>query len=177
MYKIATKHKINKKEVVEKLKQKVLSSCCVIIANYQGLNVTQLTEFRRGLAKYDAKFEVVRQKLFEIALRETKFEPIKDFLKNAVGIITCSNEEKVLNVVKYITEYSKQNDKLKILGGFLYDRICDYVKIKEIASLPSKEELIIKLLQLLVSPLNRLYLTLKTPMVSLVNILATKSKR
>jgi len=142
MYKTAVKHKINKKEVVERLKQKILSSSAIIIANYQGLNVAQITEFRRELAKHNAKFEVVRQKLFEIALRNTKCEEIKTFISNAIGIITCSDEEKVLDVTKYLIEYAKQNNKFKILGGYLYERICDPAKINEIAKLPSKIELI-----------------------------------
>jgi large subunit ribosomal protein L10 len=177
MYKTAVKHKINKKEVVERLKQKILSSSVIIIANYQGLNVAQITEFRRELAKNNAKFEVVRQKLFEIALRNTKCEEIKTFISNAIGIITCSDEEKVLDVTKYLIEYAKQNNKFKILGGYLYDRICDPAKINEIANLPSKIELIAKLIQLLNSPINRLCLTLKSPLTSLINILSTKSSK
>jgi len=179
MYKIAKKHKItktDKQNIIKNIKQEVEKSSAVIVVNYQGLTVAQLSEFRRGLAKYNTKFKVVRQKLFELTIKQTDLEGIKNFIHNAIGVIYCYNEDDVLNVLKYIIDYSKQNEKLRILGGFLYNEICDFGKIKEISSLPSKQELIAKLLQLN-SPINRLYLTLRTPISSLINILSIKSKQ
>ncbi len=178
MYKTAKKHKISredKQKIIEEIRQNINTSSGLIVANYQGLNVAQLTELRRGLAKYNAKFKVVKQKLFELSLKNTKLEEIKKFIRNAIGIVWCYNEEEVLNVIKYIINYSKQNEKLKILCGYLYNEIYDFEKIKEIYSLPSKQELIIRLMQLLNYPINRIYLTLRTPISSLINILSIKS--
>jgi large subunit ribosomal protein L10 len=180
MYKIAKKHRITKKDkqnIVNNLKKELEKTSSIIVANYQGLTVAQLTEFKRGLAKYNAKFKVVRQKLFELAIKQTELENIRNFIHNAIGIIYCYNEDELLNILKYIIDYSKQNEKLKILGGFLYNEICDFGKIKATSSLPSKQELIAKMLQLLNSPINRMYLTLRTPISSLINILSIKSKK
>lgn len=180
MYKTAQKHRISKdvkKEIIQKLKEETLSSKGIIIMNYEGTTVKQLTEFRTGLAKYNAKFKVVKNKLFELALQHTELESIKQFIRYAIGVIYCKDEDKISDVLKYVINYIKEVTSLKIVGGYVYNQILSAEKINEVAKLPSKTELISKAVYLLASPIRRLYSVMYSPLNLLVNILSIKSKR
>lgn len=180
MYKTAKKHKISKQtksKIIESLKQELVESKCIIVSNYQGLNNEQFLQLRKNLSKYNSKFKVIKNKLFELSLKNTHLEELKNYIKNAVGIVVCKEEKNIIPTIKYLLDYSQENSQLKILGGYLYDIMVDSNKIVEISKLPSKEELIAKLVGLLSMPIRRLYSVLNTPMISLLNILKTKSQQ
>lgn len=179
MYKTAQKHRLNRQQklqIINNLTEIVSSSKVLILSNYTGLTVSQITELRRGLSKYNSKFKVVQNKLFEISLDKTPCRELKNFINRSIGIIYSDSEQYVQNVLKFIVDYEKQYDKFKILGGRVYDTIVDAKRIKEISELPSKEELIGKFVYLCSLPLRKLLISLKNPMVSLLNIIDRKSK-
>lgn len=179
MYKTAQKHRLNREQklqIINNLLEIVSSSKILLISNYSGLNVSQITELRRGLLKYNSRFKVVTNKLFEISLEKSDYKELKKFINKNIGIIFSDAEQDVQNILKFLVDYEKQYDKFKILGGLVYNTIVDANKIKEIAQLPSKDELIAKFVYLCSSPLRKLLLSLKQPIVSMLNILDTKSK-
>lgn len=180
MYKTAKKHKISKHkkyEIIQSLKKELTESKCIIISNYQGLNNQQFMQLRKNLLKYNSKFKVIKNKFFELSLQNTHLEELKNYINNAIGIVICNEENNIIPILKYLLEYSQENPKLKILGGYLFDIKADSKKLIEISKLPSKEELIAKLVGLLSTPIRRLYSVLNTPMISLVNILKVKSQK
>ncbi len=180
MYKIAKKHKISKQkkyEIIQSLKQELTKSKCIIISNYQGINNEQFMQLRKNLLKYNSKFKVIKNKFFELSTQNTHLEELRNYINNAIGIVICKEEDKIIPMIKYLLEYSKENPKLKILAGYLFDIKADSNKIEEISKLPSKEELIAKLLGILSTPIRKLYTALNTPMISLINILKAKSQK
>ncbi|MCS7227853.1 MAG: 50S ribosomal protein L10 [Endomicrobia bacterium] len=179
MYKIAQKRRIDKnakKNIVQQIKNDLSLAKGIIIINYQGTTVEQFTQFRRDLAKHNAKVKVVKNRLLELAIKNSDFEEMKTFIHNAIAVVSIYNEDNILNAIKCITEHTKQNEKLKVVGGYLYKQILNSEKIKDIANLPSKEQLVEKAIYLISTPLRRLYLLLQSPLYSLVNLISIKSK-
>lgn len=178
MYKIAQKHKTGRKQkenIIKQLKEELSVAKGFILANYEGSTVAQLTELRRSLAKYKSKMKVVKNRLFERAIKELGLDEVLQFIHRGIAVIFCYDEEEIVNIVKHLMDYIKQNEKFRLLGGYLYEEIVGYDKIKEIALLPSKQELIAKSVYLLSSPIRKLVSSLKYPINSLVNILMSKS--
>lgn len=179
MYKTALKHRLNRQQKLQKINdlcEIISSSKILIISNYCGLTVAQLTELKKGLLKHNCKFKVVKNKLFEIALNKTGFEELKQFIYKNIGIIYSSDEQFIQSLLKFIVEYETQQEKFKILGGYVYNTVVDANKIKELSKLPSKEELIGKVIYLISMPLRRLMFTLNSPISKFLNILTIKSK-
>lgn len=179
MYKTAKKHKIRREEkvnIVNQFQQEIEMSRGLIITNFEGITAHQIGEIRRNLKKYNSKLKVVNNKLFLLALKNKNLEVLGKFMYGSIGVVFCYNEDDVINVVKYLVDTSSQLDKLKISGGYIFNTIVSSEKIKEIAKLPSKQELIAKSVYLIKSPLVKFIIVLKHPINLLLNILDTKLK-
>lgn len=178
MYKTAQKHRLSrteKEKLINDFLNIISSSKVLVIANYGGLNVAQITELRRNLLKYNSKFKVIKNKLFELALNKSDVKELRQFINKSVGIVYSDNEQNIQEILKSIVDYEKQYENFKIIGGYVYNSIVDANKIREISKLPSQKELVAKLIYLCGVPLRRLILTLKNPITSLLFILEKKS--
>ncbi len=168
--------KEQKKEIVSSVKEKIESSHSILLVSSEGIPATTISQFRKELASYNAKYIVIKKTLFIMGVKQSAARELENFYKGLCGIIVCNSEADTINVTKFVYNWSKDNPKLKILCGFINNKLVSVEKIIEIANLPSKEVLIYNLLLILNSPIVKFYNVLRTPIVSLLNILATKSK-
>jgi large subunit ribosomal protein L10 len=174
MERVATKKRLTietKSKIVENLQKEISSAKCVLFASYEGLTVADVTQIKKSMSKLDSKFNVYRNRLLTMALEKISMSQLSQFVSGPTTVIICKDENKVVDVVKYLCDYAKENQKLKLVGGYLFNTIADVEKLKEISQIPNRETLIIKLLSLLASPINNLYSILNAPMTALLNIL------
>lgn len=119
-----------------------------IIVSFQGLTVAKDQEFRNNLRAAGAKYQVVKNTLARIAVKGTDFEQATDHLKGVTAIAWTDSDPVVL--AKAISKFMKDNaDVYKFKTGVVDGKLVDLKQVTEIASLPSKEELISKLLYVL----------------------------
>ncbi|MBX3294737.1 MAG: 50S ribosomal protein L10 [Acidobacteria bacterium] len=119
-----------------------------MIVSFQGLTVAKDQEFRNNLRAAGAKYQVVKNTLARIAVKGTDFEQATDHLKGVTAIAWTDNDPVVL--AKAISKFMKDNaDIYKFKTGVVDGKLVDLTQVTEIASLPSKEELISKLLYVL----------------------------
>ena len=119
-----------------------------MIVSFQGLTVAKDQEFRNNLRAAGAKYQVVKNTLARIAVKGTDFEQATDHLKGVTAIAWTDNDPVVL--AKAISKFMKDNaDVYKFKTGVVDGKLVDLTQVTEIASLPSKEELISKLLYVL----------------------------
>ncbi len=119
-----------------------------MIVSFQGLTVAKDQEFRNNLRAAGAKYQVVKNTLARIAVKGTDFEQATDHLKGVTAIAWTDNDPVVL--AKAISKFMKDNaDVYKFKTGVVDGKLVDLKQVTEIASLPSKEELISKLLYVL----------------------------
>ena len=127
-----------KKQVVKEIIDKVENSESVILFQYQGLTVEELTDLRNQLKNCDASVKVYKNTLLKLACDECKID-MNEFLEGPNAILFGTD---LLEPIKVISTYAKGHDKLDIRVGILSGSVADKNVIKEYASIPSREGLL-----------------------------------
>ena len=127
-----------KKQVVKEIEDKVKNSESVILFQYQGLTVSELSDLRVKLRDAGAEVKVYKNTLLKRALDEVKVD-LTDFLEGPNAILFGKN---LLEPIKVLSDYAKENDKLDIRVGIISGSRADLDVIKEYASIPSREGLL-----------------------------------
>lgn len=146
----------------------------MVLTDYRGLNVTQMAELRRAIKKAGGEFEVVKNTLLELAMKEglprkfTEGEPLQG---PTAALWTYEDD---LAPLKALNDFIKKTDLPKIKLGFWDGQPISIERIKELASLPTMEELKAKLVAFLQSPIYSLNSVLSWDLRKLVCILKTK---
>ncbi len=127
-----------KKQVVNEIVDKLKSSESVIIFQYQGMTVEELSDLRRKLKEVDSDVKVYKNTLLKRAADELKIN-LDDFLEGPNAILFGAS---LLEPIKIISEFAKSHDKLDIRVGVISGDVADLSVIKEYASIPSREGLL-----------------------------------
>ena len=143
-----------KAEQVEKLSADLKNVSSVVVSTYTKLTVSQDYELRKALRGAGAKYRVVKNTLAERAAKGTKVE---EALKNLAGVssIAYTTGDPVA-MAKALTKYAKDMPEFTFKVGVVEGRVISIKEIEALASMPSKEELMSKLLFLMNAPAQRL---------------------
>ena len=134
----------NKKQIVEDLKEKFATTKVVIVTDYKGLNVAQMTELRRKLNEANVEYKVVKNTLLKRASEGTDAKLLTDVFKGPSGIAFSFDDP--VAPAKVLTQFAKDNDKLEIKAGVMDGKIMDLDTITALSKLPSREELLAQVL-------------------------------
>lgn len=127
------------------LTESLANSKSAMVVSFTGLTVNKDQEFRNSLREAGAKYQVVKNTLARIAVKGTQFEEAADSFKGVTAIAWTENDPVVLS--KAISKFMKDNaDIYTFKTGVVDGKLVDFAQLNTIASLPSKEELISKLL-------------------------------
>lgn len=127
-----------KKQIVSEIVGKIKNSESVILFQYQGLTVAELTELRTKLKEVNAEVKVYKNTLLKLACDELNID-INEFLEGPNAILFGTD---LLEPIKIISNYAKEHDKLDIRVGVLSGSVSDKDVIREYASIPSREGLL-----------------------------------
>jgi large subunit ribosomal protein L10 len=146
--------KAKKKEQVEKLSSDLKNVSSAFVATYTKLNSTQTHDLRKALRGTGAKYQVVKNTLAERAGKGTKIE---EALKNLGGVTSIAyTTGDPVAMAKALTKYAKDNPEFTFKTGVVEGRVISIKEIESLASMPSKEELMSKLLFLINAPAQQL---------------------
>lgn len=169
-------NRTEKQNTVKAFAEKLAGAKAFILADYCGLTVTQMTDLRRKLTASKSSMRVIKNRLFKRALKELSIEGLDDFLKGTVAF-AYSNEDPVMPA-KVLAAFAKDNDKLKLKVGYMDKKVLDAKMINALATLPSKEVLLSKLLGSINAPATNLVYVLSAVPRQLVTALnAIKEKK
>ena len=129
-----------KKEEVTKLANKIKEAKLVLLTDYRGINVEDVTTLRADLRKSNTEYSVIKNNITRRALIEAGIEGLEDKLVGPTAII-MSNED-YLEPSKTIYEFTKNNEYYKIKGGVIEGKVMSAEEIITLAKLPSKETLL-----------------------------------
>ncbi len=164
-----------KKEIVKQIKKKFDDAELVILAEYKGLTVEADRELRSGLRKAKAEYRVYKNSMVRIALEKMADLDADKILTNTSSFIFSKEP---VAPAKALVKFIKNNQAIKIKGGIYQQKFITAEKVKELAALPSREELLSKLVYLLNSPLSRFVNVVHGPLRKLVYALtAVKNKK
>lgn len=147
-----------KQAEVSALAEKIKSAKCVLLTEYRGINVTDVTELRAKLRSSNTEYKVMKNNIIKRALAECGIEGLDDVLVGPTAIII--DNEDYLAPSKAIYEYAKENDFYKIKGGIIDGKVTETEEIITLAKLPSKEVLIAKLAGALLGNISKLAVAL-----------------
>ncbi len=146
--------KARKKEQVEKLSADLKNVSNAVVATYTKMTVAQDYELRKALRTAGAKYQVVKNTLVERAAKGTKIE---EGLKNLAGVTSIAyTTGDPVAMAKVLTKYAKDTPEFTFKVGVVEGRVISIKEIEALASMPSKEELMSKLLFLINAPAQRL---------------------
>jgi len=146
--------KAKKKEQVEKLSAELKNVSSAVVGTYSKLTVAQDYELRKALRGAGAKYQVVKNTLAERAAKGTKVE---EGLKNLSGVTSIAyTTGDPIAMAKALTKYVKDTPEFTFKVGVVEGRVISIKEIEALASMPSKEELMSKLLFLINAPAQRL---------------------
>ena len=129
-----------KKEEVTKLANKIKEAKLVLLTDYRGINVEDVTNLRADLRKSNTEYAVIKNNITKRALSEAGIEGLEDKLVGPTAVI-MSNED-YLEPSKTIYEFTKNNEYYKIKGGVIEGKVMTAEEIVTLAKLPSKETLL-----------------------------------
>lgn len=143
-----------KKEEVTKLANKIKEAKLVLLTDYRGINVEDVTGLRADLRKSNAEYSVIKNNITRRALAEAGIESLEDKLVGPTAVI-MSNED-YLEPSKTIYEFTKNNEYYKIKGGVVDGKVMTAEEIITLAKLPSKETLLSMLAGALLANIQKL---------------------
>ena len=161
-----------KEELVESLHKTFLNSQSVIVTHINGLTVSETTNLRSSMRNSNCKFKVTKNKIVKLALKNTKFEHLESLFTGPTAI---GSSEDAIAPAKVLVDFSKESEKIKIIGGGFETKSLSVDEINNLASLPSLDEVRSKLIGLLMAGPTKLVRTIKEPSSRMARILATKN--
>lgn len=130
----------NKIELVERVTETLKKSQSIVLSDFKGMTVAQLTGLRSQLREQSVEMRVIKNRLIKRALSEAGYDNLDEFLVGntavSFGIKDAAAPAKIL------TEYAKKNDKFIIKGGLLEGKRLDLNGVKSLATMPSRKELL-----------------------------------
>lgn len=149
-----------KQRIVEEIKGKLQNSTGVILADYRGLTVAQVTKLRVELRQAGVEYRVLKNTMVRRAANEMGIEGLDTFLEGPTAVAFSPDP---VAPAKILVEFSKKNKELKIKGGVVEGQVVGPERIKDLADLPSREVLLSQVLAGFQAPLQGLVNVLQGP--------------
>ncbi|MCK9381322.1 MAG: 50S ribosomal protein L10 [Sulfuritalea sp.] len=147
----------DKKTVVAEVSAEVANAQSIIVAEYRGLGVVDLTALRANARKSGVYLRVVKNTLVRRAITGTPFEGLSAQL---VGPLIYGISKDPVAAAKLLNDFAKGNEKLTIKVGAMPNYVMDVARVKALATMPSREELLSKLLGTMQAPITQFVRTL-----------------
>jgi len=159
----------DKKEVVAEVSARLKKAQAVVLAEYRGLPVEDITVLRSQARASGVYLRVLKNTLARRAVQGTPFEKLADQM---VGPLAYGISDDPVAAAKVLSTYAKGNDKLVIKGGAMPNQVMTAKEIGQLATMPSREELLAKLLGTMQAPVATFVRTLNEVPTKLVRALA-----
>ncbi len=163
-----------KEDEIVDLKNRMESAEIIVLTQNAGLDAKSITDLRLEMRKNEVGFKVVKNTLAKIAAKGTSGEKIVDMFSGPVGMATSQDP---VAAAKVAHNFAKGNDKLVVLGGIYGDMVLDADGVKQLASLPSLDELRSKLIGLIQAPAQKIAALTQTPAQLMVGVTKAYSEK
>ncbi|MCY4440218.1 MAG: 50S ribosomal protein L10 [Deltaproteobacteria bacterium] len=158
-----------KTTVVGEFQDKFRTATMAVVTDYRGLSVGKMTQLRCDVREAAGEYKIAKNNLVRLAIRETSYEPLEDFLTGPNGWVFAYDDP--VSLSKALVKFADANAELTIKGAVLDGALLEPVQVKGLASLPSLPELQAQVLSLMQAPATRLLQTIQEPGGQLVRLL------
>jgi large subunit ribosomal protein L10 len=163
------KSREEKQKIIEDLKEKLQREKAIVLVNFSGLDSKALATLREDFKKLNGCFQVVKKTLLKKALESLGWKKLLQKIEEIAGQLALGfgfDDEIVPAKICY--KYSQENKNLKILGGFLGNEFVEKEKVIELAKLPSREEILARLVGSLHNPISKFVNVLQSNIKGLI---------
>lgn len=158
-----------KTQNIEEIKEKIDKAQSVVLVDYRGLNVGQLTELRSKYREAGVEYKVYKNTMMRFAFKDAGLEDFNEFLKGPSAIAFGYDDP--VQAAKITSDFAKDNEKLEIKAGIVDGKVIDVAGVKDLASLPSREVLVAQVLGGLNGPIQGFANVLQGSIRSLATVL------
>ena len=163
-----------KEELVIELNGTFAEAALVVVTHQSGLTVAESTDLRRRMREAGASFKVTKNRLVKLALVGTPYEGIADLFEGPTAIAYSADPVVAARVA---VDFSKENDKLVVIGGAMAEDRLDEAGVKALAMLPSLDDLRGRLIGLLNAPATKVAGVLQAPAGQLARVLSAHAEQ
>jgi len=167
-------NKEKKKTYISEMTSQFDKSEAVIVTHYQGLTVNQLDELRAKMREHGIIFKITKNRITKLALEKTRCKDLSDLFSGPTAVALSKD---AITSAKILTNFSKENKSLKILGGIMGNDILDVAGVKNVATLPTLDEARAKIVGILRSPAQKIASILLAPASKIAILALEKSKK
>lgn len=139
-----------KKPVVEEISELLNGAATAVVVDYRGLTVAEDTELRKQLREAGIVYKVYKNTMINFAIKDTEFADLAQHLEGPTAIAVCKDDATA--AARVLAKFAKTAEALEIKGGVVDGVYYDAAGIGQIASIPSREVLLSKLLGSMQSP-------------------------
>jgi len=158
-----------KTAIVRELHDQLEKATYVLLADYHGLNVSQIAELRGKLRPLDSEFHVVKNTFFGLAAKELGWEGLDSLLSGPIAAVTGAGD--VTEAAKALKDFVKANGKPVARGGVLDSKVLTAAEVEALASLPARPVMLGQLVGTVAAPLSQLVGVMNQKVLSLLYVL------
>jgi large subunit ribosomal protein L10 len=151
----------DKAATVAEIKEKLTASSAVILTDYRGLTVKEMQSLRTSVRKAGGDVKVYKNTLTVLAVRELAMPQMDDLLQGPTLFTFAAGDP--VSTAKALMDFAKDHQQLEVKGGFIESQVVGADSVKALASLPSREQLLAKLLGTMNNPMSQFVRVLNGP--------------
>ncbi|MCL2379374.1 MAG: 50S ribosomal protein L10 [Coriobacteriia bacterium] len=136
--------------VVAEIKERFVDCPNVLLVDYRGLDVQAVSQLRRELRESGGDMVVYKNTLTQIAMRELALPSMEEMLEGPSAFVFAQGDP--VTSAKVLANFAKENEALELKGGLVQSQVIDSAGLKALATLPSRDELLAKLLGTISNP-------------------------
>ena len=143
-----------KQPIIQEISESVKDAASVVLVDYRGLTVIQDTQLRRNMREADIVYKVYKNTMMNFAFKDTEFEPLSEVLAGPSAIAISKDDATA--PARILAQFAKTAPTLEIKAGVIEGTYYDAEGMKAIAAIPSRDELLSRLLGSMQSPITNL---------------------
>ncbi|EFL89952.1 50S ribosomal protein L10 [Ahrensia sp. R2A130] len=163
-----------KRDFVSEMKDVLSGAGSVVVAQYTGLTVAEMTELRASAREAGGTVRVAKNRLVKLALEGSDAAHMGEYLQGPTVLVYA---EDPVAAPKAASDFAKKNDKLVVLGGAMGSTALDANGVKALASLPSLDELRGKLIGMITTPAQRIAVLTAAPATQVARVIGAYSSK
>ena len=167
-------NKEQKQNYIKEMTAQFENSEAVLVTHYQGLTVKQLDNLRKRMREHGIKFQITKNRITKLALKNSKCKNLSNLFTGPTAVALSKD---AITSAKILTKFSKENEKLKILGGIMGEEVLDVAGVANVATLPTLDEARAKIVGILRSPAQKIASILLAPASKIAILALEKSKK